>query len=163
MLEMLLGKRRLLRLNLPCWASGLYLYIGITLSDCNIAQRRSLFKAANCTKSTGIASYKTQNPLPQPWHRHPKFGILNMLGQPKSAGSTFFYWSFLARIVAPPPKMWYDTLADEKENIRLILRNECKYMQRYRSGHNGADSKSWSLSGSLLSENPWFYGVFRVI
>ena len=33
-------------------------------------------------------------------------------------------------------------------------------MQRYRSGHNGADSKSWSLSGSLLSETLDFTGFF---
>ena len=29
-----------------------------------------------------------------------------------------------------------------------------QHMDRYRSGHNGPDSKSWSLSGSSLTGNP---------
>ena len=29
-----------------------------------------------------------------------------------------------------------------------------QHMDRYRSGHNGPDSKSWSPSGSSLTGNP---------
>ena len=33
-------------------------------------------------------------------------------------------------------------------------------MEGYRSGHNGPDSKSWSLSGSSVLKNLDFTGVF---
>ena len=40
-------------------------------------------------------------------------------------------------------------------NIIVVMSEDITgYMQTYRSGHNGADSKSWSLLGSSLSGIP---------
>ena len=79
---------------------------------------------------------------------------------PRTAKSPWFCWVFVR---------WMIFLTSLSNGFSKKLNNDCfprfrgwTYTERYRSGHNGADSKSWSLSGSLHCENPWFYGVFRV-
>ena len=36
-------------------------------------------------------------------------------------------------------------------------------MERYRSGHNGTDSKSHTTNGSQSSKNPLFYWIFETL
>ena len=44
--------------------------------------------------------------------------------------------------------------------IIYALRKSNTITDRYRSGHNGADSKSIRVCGSLTTQNPLFYGLF---
>ena len=51
------------------------------------------------------------------------------------------------------PKIFWPRFERRKKQVET-------YTERYRSGHNGADSKTFGLLGTLRSKNPWILWVF---